>query len=765
VPASKDGVAVSVDSVRDLRRLQSAAGNRAMGRVLARLSAYDTKLANSDSVVQPPVMWVKYPPDIPTMARVELFDAIDLISEWLARDHKQYVGELTGLRDRLRKHAHRVTTDVEFRTFSRYAHKPRHLLREAYQAVVQKVIADRRVLSVLSLDALDEVVQDRFPGAQWPAAARSWIDRYVHEEDRRSQRYTKLVWYERIDFEKFEARARQLDAPGYDLWRELSWQWIDLRDAHQDRKAIEEHVIDGLGALYEQLLHEIDKLIQTECAKHHPETWGERVQENLYKAWGDPCKPWFGPDGTHGPDELRFFKTKLGLIGDDDAFASVYYWVQEYLQAKRLLTDPKAQLAAMQSQAVAALFVHWATIMEYSPQISAQAQALGEFVSRKGADFLQHTMIGYRLVFGDLGGSGAEVGNLGNRPTITAVSSSAPGAARPLAPPRPEMPDLPAQSAPAQPEPSTAAPVGVEPAAQAPDTPRTPELTRPSPASALPPSTASKWTPPPAPATKLPPPPPPAFTKAKDLKFPNAQNQPTAETVKQAILTSLTTKRLKSGTNDQALPSGWKAMYQQLKQALLQNADEASRQLLEVLDIVWGALRNPALYAEVLASAWERAIASNSSIDQALVTMAEASTGQKAAWIPRYLGDWLLKNPGAFFDLYASQPMPFVDLPLIEDVHGALTHLLQDLVVDLGLKLANKNLTSAQVRNLLVHIPGKIKPLRVPAGPIIDTGGPDELRIGDYAWQLTYDLNVPGRGQLPQPEALGEALRPLLKLK
>jgi hypothetical protein len=85
---------------------------------------------------------------------------------------------------------------VEFRTFSRYAHKPRHLLREAYQAVVQKVIADRRVLSVLSLDALDEVVQDRFPGAQWPAAARSWIDRYVHEEDRRSQRYTKLVWYE-----------------------------------------------------------------------------------------------------------------------------------------------------------------------------------------------------------------------------------------------------------------------------------------------------------------------------------------------------------------------------------------------------------------------------------------------------------------------------------------------------------------------------------------------------------------------------------------
>lgn len=65
--------------------------------------------------------------------------------------------------------------------------------------------------------------------------------------------------------------------------------------------------------------------------------------------------------------------------------------------------------------------------------------------------------------------------------------------------------------------------------------------------------------------------------------------------------------------------------------------------------------------------------------------------------------NWLLDNAGAFFDLYASQPRPFVDMPLIGDFHRGLSHLLGNLVVNLGLKRAKKDITSFQVRQLLVH--------------------------------------------------------------
>ena len=173
---------------------------------------------------------------------------------------------------------------------------------------------------------------------------------------------------------------------------------------------------------------------------------------------------------------------------------------------------------------------------------------------------------------------------------------------------------------------------------------------------ALPPSTASKWK---VPTNQTPsrPDPPTSFTKAKDLHIPQADNGPrTRETVKQAVLDKFTASKLKSGTAEADLPGGWKQMFDQLRNALAQNTDSASRRVLDVLDVVWAALRDPQLWAEVIATAWERAIAGGTSIDAALISMAEESSGEKARWIPRYLTQWLLDNPGAFFDLYASQP-------------------------------------------------------------------------------------------------------------
>ncbi|HEY2202358.1 MAG TPA: hypothetical protein VGH56_10735 [Solirubrobacteraceae bacterium] len=183
--------------------------------------------------------------------------------------------------------------------------------------------------------------------------------------------------------------------------------------------------------------------------------------------------------------------------------------------------------------------------------------------------------------------------------------------------------------------------------------------------------------------------------KASELGYRNPADDPhEVARLKQDIVQALS--GIKSGTAGKDLPRGWKAMYDAIKAALRQHADAASTQVLEVLDIVWAALRNPQLYAEVIAAAWERAIAANTSIDSSLIELAEASSGKNAVWIPRHLAKWLLDNPGAFWDLYASQPVPIVDMPLMTDSHHALTHLLQDLVVDRGLKLANKNMTGAQ---------------------------------------------------------------------
>ena len=741
--------------MRDLRRLQSSVGNRAMGRLLARLP-YDAKLADSASVIQAPVMWVKYPPNILTMTRVELFDAIQLIDEWVARGHDHYVAEVKAVRQQLRARAHALTTPSEYSTFRRYVKFPPNRLAQGYEWAIQHIVSDRRELSFISLDAIDEVVQDRFPGATWSASARSWIEGYLREEDRRAQRVAQLPWYQRGTFEKFEAQSKKLVEPGPDLWRELAWLWLDLRDAGQDRETTEKRVLTELASLFEQLLRAVDAAIQKDCKAREPHTWGERVRANIAKAWGDPCKPWFGPDGTHGPDELRHFQTMLRIKRDDDPFACVYYWVEYYIKAMRLLTDPKAQLEELQHQAAAAMFLHWATIVQFAPEIASSVRALAQVGARRGAGFLRHTMLGYRLALEDLGGSGAEVGAMGKRPSIVAVSPPAAGA-RPPVVRGPDMPDLPPPPAPATPVKTAPAPTATADATGATAPTKKPP---PIPTTKVPPTAASATKPPPPPAKTLPPPPPPAFVKAKDLGFPDPKTDPTAvEKVRRAVITALS--KFKSGVKAFDLPPGWLAIHALLKQ----NAAAINNQILEVLDIVWAGLRDPKLYADVLAEAWEQAMAADTSIEAVLLSMAEQSAGAKAVWIPRSERKELLNKPELFFERYASRAVSFVDMPLLGDPHRALTHLLQDLVVDRALKAAGKKMTSAQFRGLLAKASDQVVPSTVPGGPVIATRGQAGLRTGDYVWQMTYDLYLTTKDHLPQPEVVGQTLHDLLKLQ
>jgi hypothetical protein len=734
---------VSADTVR---RLQATAGNRAVRRLLSRVP-YDAKLAQSDSVVQPPVSWVKYPPNPMQMTRVELFDALHLLDDWLSASHKQYVDELKALRERLKAYAKAVTTQAEYSTFRRYVKFAPDRLGEGYERVMQYIVADRRELDVISLDALDEVVQDRFPGAKWPAAARKWIEAQVREQDRRAARFDKLLWYQKGSFEKYEKNISKLADPAHDIWRELAWMWIDMRDAGQSREAIEKRVLGELEGMYESVLREMDKAIQADCKARAPRTWDEKIRNNIAKAWGDPCKPWFS-DGGKGWDELAHFGRVLRIKRDDDPFASLFYWVEHYSNAVLLLTDPKAQLAEMQKQAMSSLFVHWATLVGMSPALAGTARGLIRVALRRGATFLRNTMIGFQLAAGDAGSIAAEAG-AAKRPTIAAIGRLDPVVGRPAptaAKPGPTTPDLPTR-------PSTPAKPPATPTAKPPATP-----------TAKPPPTpvpATPKTPAPAPAKTLPPPPPPAFVKARSLThLPDPTKDSNAvEKVKAMVIRALT--KHKWGTDEADLPLGWKSIYD----ALRQDASDAAKTISKHLHVVWGALRDPELYADVLSEAWKRAWLEDSSVESVLIAMAQETSGNKPVWIPRSQADYLLKNPGKFFDLYGSREASFVDLPLLGDPHKAVGHLLQDLVVDRAFKELKIDMTSGKFRALLGKTTGRFVPPEKDHAPVIAGVGTRGIRTGDYVWQMTYDLFLRSRDHLPQPEVMGRDFSEIFWMK
>jgi hypothetical protein len=722
---AEEGPVGLVSSVDAVRRLQATAGNRAVGRLLSR-APYDVKLAETASVVQPPLAWVKYPPNPLAMTRVQLFDALHLIDEWIQRGHKEFEPETRALRERLRASAHRRTTEAEYRTFSRYVSRPPDRLRESYEYLVRRIVADRRALDFVSLDAIDEVVQDRFPGAKWPSAARTWLEAHLREEDRRAQRFSTLLWYQRGSFEKWENDAAKLPDPAHDIWRELAWLWIDLRDAGQSREAVEKRLIGELATMYESVLREVDAAIQRDCKARAPRNWKEQIATNLEKAWGDPCKPWFEPGG-HGWSELDHFGRQLRLKRDDDPFASVYYWVEQYHKSVRLLTDPKAKLEELQAQALSSLLVHWTTLLAMSPSIANSARGFAQVALRRAAGFLRHSMVGFELALGDAGSIAADAGAVPRRPTVIAVGRPEPTVVRPPVEPGPTTPDLPSRAAPA-------------------------------PAAKPPPVAAA-----PAPAAKtLPPPPPPAFVKARSLtQLPDpTKDKDAVEKVKATVIAALTGGNRKWGTDDAKLPQGWKSIYDVLRR----DTSDAARQIERFLDVVWGALRNPKLFADVLAEAWHRAWLQDTSVEAALIAMAQESSGNRAVWIPRSQAKDLSDKPGKFFELYASKEAPFVDLPLLGKKHKAMAHLIQDLVVDRAFRARKIEMTSGKFRALLGQTTGRVVPPPGEMQVLTDEGATD-MTTGDYVWQLTYDLFVGTLDHLPQPEAIGPELERIFRIK
>jgi hypothetical protein len=125
-------------------------------------------------------------------------------------------------------------------------------------------------------------------------------------------------------------------------------------------------------------------------------------------------------------------------------------------------------------------------------------------------------------------------------------------------------------------------------------------------------------------------------------------------------------------------------------------------------------------------------------------------------------------KPPEFFKRYASAEAYFIDLPLATDNHGALTHLIQDLVVDRALACSGSTLRSPQFRGLLGRAEGVVardgqfatnEAMTFLDPPLVDA--PElEMPVGDYVWRFTYDLIL--TGHMPQPENIWPLLRDLL---
>jgi hypothetical protein len=334
-------------------------------------------------------------------------------------------------------------------------------------------------------------------------------------------------------------------------------------------------------------------------------------------------------------------------------------------------------------------------------------------------------MMGWHLALGDLGGSGAEVGGVAKRPGVAVVQSS--GAGGGARPPRPDPVRRPTPDAPDAVKPPAPAPTPAPtPATQRPGTGTTSTTT------ASPPATGMR--------------PPPTPVRVRSLPFRSA------DAVRRAVVARLSAHKTGMGT----LPAGWSSVWD----ALSSNRGAANDRIRDLLTTVMAALRNPKLYGDVMAEAWAIAWQGNTSINTALLKLA-ADAGMPVKVVVQRAGEPLLP-PVQFFEQYASQPAAFVDMPLAHNEHHAMTHLIQDLVVTRAFKAAGIRLTGPGFRALLGRSEGRF---RAPQGAPIPEGlWGTEMRVGDYVWQVTFDLFVDGEAHLPQPEVVGQDLHDLLKI-
>jgi hypothetical protein len=199
-------------------------------------------------------------------------------------------------------------------------------------------------------------------------------------------------------------------------------------------------------------------------------------------------------------------------------------------------------------------------------------------------------------------------------------------------------------------------------------------------------------------------------------------------------------------------PPGWAELISVLKA----NPSAINQEIEALLPVVLAGLRDPEIYAEVMAEAWAM-LRADRDMTAALIEMAKAD-GFGVRVLPHNMG--LIKDE-KFVKEVAGKKKHWVDNPLVNNAHGVSSHLIQDIVVNRAFKKANIKMTSVEFRAKLGQATGKLDPMKVrrTAFTPIVTGG-KEIATSELLWRVTYDSMI--MGHLNRPESLGEILKKLL---
>jgi hypothetical protein len=190
-----------------------------------------------------------------------------------------------------------------------------------------------------------------------------------------------------------------------------------------------------------------------------------------------------------------------------------------------------------------------------------------------------------------------------------------------------------------------------------------------------------------------------------------------------------------------------------IERALAEHPGAINAKIAKALPHVIKGLRDPELYAEVMADAWALAKSQNMDINAAIEELAR-SGGAPVRYIEAKEG---ILDPPKFFKKYGGKPAHFIDLPLAGDDHGAMTHVIQDLVVERALKRAGQEVKAVEFRGWLGEAEGELR-ADAYATKTTRTFEQDEktMKTGDYIWRMLYDNT--GAGHINRPEALGPQL-------
>jgi hypothetical protein len=201
-------------------------------------------------------------------------------------------------------------------------------------------------------------------------------------------------------------------------------------------------------------------------------------------------------------------------------------------------------------------------------------------------------------------------------------------------------------------------------------------------------------------------------------------------------------------------PEGWELV----QKVFALHPEGVNPELKALLPHALAGLRDPELYGEVMAEAWA-ALRADRDMNSILKEMAEAQGG-KTRVIKHQQGT--LKDEEFVKDV-ATQPEHIVDNPFVNKDHGAMTHLVQDLVLTRAFKRAGINKTASEFRQMLGAAVGVTEPeLLRSFQQFKQLTGERTATTSEVLWRYTYDS---GAWEANQPEVLGPIFQELLDVR